>query len=119
MAGDEYIWVKDKNRSTRQIRIKRSEFNEEKHEMLTEEESKPKRPIDYSDPTSFPGIVVNITKFSTPSKSATYKGKLDSGAAKEMMDVGIEKAKPRLLQTKKETGRGPIGMAPVLYKKNK
>ena len=89
--------------------IEESEYNEEKHLKLTEEEKKADRIRatmnikDICKSRSAPGMFL---KTDDSRGSVMHNHKLDAGAAADLIDKGLDGAKKRVLKRKKKYGSG-------------
>ena len=101
------IWVRLKDKPSKQIYIEESEYDESKHIKPTKEEAEKEKilkQISFKEilkSGKAPGMFMRVQNRSL---SPTYKGKLDSGAAEELLDVGLEGAKTRAKERQNKYG---------------
>ena len=104
-----FIWVHVKDKPNQTLYIQESDFDPKKHIRPSEEEKKKKEEEsnkfwkEVKDGKRVLNLGV-ITSTKGRESDVMFKGKLDSGATEELLDVGLEAAKARALDRQKKRG---------------
>ena len=106
------IWVKEKGREYKQLYIDEADFNPAKHIKPNDEEKKKETSKNKLYWEGFKSskrnnkrvFSIGTSKRDNNDFGVTYKGKLDSGKAEELLDYGLENAKKRATERQNKYG---------------
>lgn len=103
------IWVRLKDHPTKQVCINESDYDANKHILPTKEEKeadKVRASINIKEICSSRTAPGMHMKLDDSRGSVTHNHKLDSGAAGDLLDKGLDGAKKRVKERTKKQGTG-------------